>query len=355
MGLIRLASRDLRELEDELEPQEVGAFDAVRPKETTATLIGRSLPGGPLVYLAEVPITVRPDTCIVRYQEAILEDGTVKFISRETPFFRDEFKFDLTSKKIKETAQYRSQVKVGYHLVKAKMPYESGLVQWSRFKGRSKERPLLILDKSNLLKPSDYYNPDKEVVAFTNIQDLRRSIRRSRLDYWEMQRRLTAAQFRSVLPIAFPNAIRNDSRLWVCSICENVRDFFEELRASERVQKLLKLTANRTIRFDYRPAPISQKIRLYEDDSENMNLLCQTIMDYSIYQSLAGLSLSETRFKMPLLGQPVLERVEQLYTGHLNKLNERIDRKINGKKTKKGKNNLVLQEKERIERSKYSH
>lgn len=308
---------------------------AATPMRTqeTMTLIGREHDGGPLVYLCEIPVKYSAQEREIRFDEAIQDERkNVQIIRRSMSWSQHEVKFNVDAD---ETKPFRELIKPGYHFVRAKWPYEHGFVMCAPFKSSSKkERPELLLDSQNLCPHAE----SDGIKVFKREDEIKDFVNNTNCDFWERLPKLTAGNFKPALPEVFPNNVRNiEDENWLCGVCADFQSYYNELEQSSEVQDLWRQTRARSVSFTFPQAGISKRIRLYDDDHKDRMKDYETLLKYSIAESLAG----PYGMTDGLHGKPVTVNIARIYRGHLNKINERIKTELN-KKDKSVKKELTL-------------
>lgn len=261
---------------------EVGAVP--KQQSFTACRIGAG-PDGDMIFLGEVEILVAWDV-----KEEQLQDGKL------CRWWRYEGKVD--------PKREGCDIRPGQDLIVAEHPYSIERIHNAAFKLGSRkghdERPSLsrrCASAEALLK---------EVEALS-------------VDYWERGSLLTAGLSNpemSCRPDGAGRRYQKDS-LYVLGICQDFDSTVQQLHDSSQARELLRLTAERRIRF-WR-SKVSRSLRLYDEVAEQG----PTLLLVSIRQALAGPHRHGERWKY----KPVMLLVDYIYRGHLNSYNRKVHRR----------------------------
>lgn len=261
--------------------QEIGA--APRHLVATACQVVPSSGGvDDLVFGEEVPIRVLWDA-----KQERLSDG------RGVRWWRLEAKVDQTR---------ASGVRPRDYLVVAEHPYSIQRVHSALFKPASK--------KSREERPSFAH-------SCSSTEELLERIEALGVDYWERGSFLTAG-------LSNPNTLMRPGEAsrqyqhtqFVFGVCGDLEQCLQKLLACEQVQRLLRQTRERTLRFWPKTAKLTETPRLYDEVAERG----PEIMFLSIRQAMAG--PTEPGWS----GRPVVALVDRIYRAHLNNLNRAVAR-----------------------------
>lgn len=290
--------------------REIGATP--NQQRVSAMYVGRSDEhGGQLVYIAEVPMYTVREWRIADYAGG-----------RRHRWNRIEFKIPRGNKYIEP----------GTTLVVAKHPYSSAWVHCAPFKPPCKKGPEERPDPSRmgLGSPSEllYWLDQIDPAVATKHQSTHTrhldgptrepAIARPeplRYDFWEKGAYLTAAISEPDEPAKPIEKVRNEQKkaLSVFGVCEDFSASAQALLDTAEVKLLLDQTQKNTIRFWYPRANLQELPKLKDEViAEGPEL-----MWLSIRQALAGPHEESERW----LGRLVVDKVADLYRGHLNARN----------------------------------
>jgi len=287
MGCILLPAR-VRALSTEFD--EAGEVGSVGDKQASVMVVGRTKPGGPLIYQGEVDgsLWFRPRNLQIR------DYGTLSWI-------RMEFRVPRANGVVAERHQF----------VVAEHPYSNGWVHRTRFKTPYKKGP--VARRRLLARLQKGSNNDRAII---------RRVEALPNDLWESGRFLTAAISAPEMPHGNLDAQvswKIKARL-VLGTCRDFHACESELFNSDRVSELLQLTEQNRIRFWSRKAKPTSLPRLFQEVIDE----APSLMLLSIRQALAGPHAHCGSY----VGKPVIVKVSQIYRGHLNNRNRQVSRNI---------------------------
>jgi hypothetical protein len=199
-------------------------------------------------------------------------------------------------------------IRAGNTLVVADHPYSSGWLQSAPFKPGSKKGALA--------------RPDLSRSTIRSEMDFLRVIESLHQDYWEKGNHLTAGISEPDLPLDLSGRIRNTQRqaLFVFGACDDLALCEKQLFQTSLVQRLLRDTEKGSIRFWAPKAHLKTRPRLYDDVKADGPVL----MTIAIRQALAGPHRDGEQW----IGRPVVEKIAQIYRGHLNRCNRLVAKKL---------------------------
>lgn len=248
--------------------------------ELTAMRVGRD--DGELIYLRETPIFV---ATIWRSLDA--RNGRYRW-------WRLEVKVEGKNNDIRPNDE----------IVIAEHPYSSGWLEHVPFKSSSKKG---ALDRSNFTNNT-----------FQSIVEAVYAVEQLKYDYWEKGNYLTAGISQPDLPFDPEEPARNVQRnaLYVFGSCNEFAEIEERLLRSENARRLIDATEQGTLRFWAPGAKLTIKPQLLDEvKEEGWSLMC-----LSVRQALAGPHCDNKEW----LGRPVVEKIDQIYRGHINRRNRQL-------------------------------
>lgn len=200
------------------------------------------------------------------------------------------------------------RIRPGHELVVALHPYGSGWVNCALFKPGSKK--------------AGYDRPDVSMRRFASVDEAAQVVERLRYDYWEKGNYLTAGVSQPQIPLVSSGIIRNVQQhaAFVFGVCERFSNLEQELLGSHRAQSLLRTTAEGTLRFWAPRAKLTIRPRLCDE----VKMESIELMILAVRQALAGPHRDGDRW----VGRPVVDKVDQIYRGHLNRRNRVLAKNI---------------------------
>ncbi len=255
--------------------------DAEKAHERWATRVSWDGEGTVPVYAEDIPVDVMPTPHVEQYV-----DG------RYAGWIRIECK----------VARHKTCIQPGDWYVLGRWPYSTSIVEVAQFKPPFKkkwtERPV----------------PGGDVVS---SEDFINWVDSLPFDYFETRDVLTAAiSLPDVCSLRDPQARNEYGRgYYIHGSCSNIDELARHLILSKDARNLIEMTEANTIPFHYVNAKLGNRPRLKERTISS----CEDILKLSVYQALAG----PERGVKEIAGMPVIEKVRQLYSPHLNARNQR--------------------------------
>jgi hypothetical protein len=264
------------------EAHEIG----VLPQQVTVGAMRIGEVAGELIYQEETPVAVATVWRVLDYGAG-----------KRHRWWRLEVK----------TATRRGPIEAGHRLVIAEHPYGNGWVQPVPFRRGSK--------KGALDRPAATHQTlDSPAALIAWLEHLP-------FDYWEKGNYLTAGVSEPDLAFMPNDQVRNVRRqgLFVFGWCTDFQRCEQALFCTQAVQRLLRQTAAGTIRFWRFGLKFKNEPPRLRDEVKQE---ATSLVMLAIRQALAGPHEESARW----LGQPVTEKVDQLFRGHLNNRNRLLTR-----------------------------
>ena len=190
-------------------------------------------------------------------------------------------------------------VRHGHNLVMVSHPYAITREQHTVFKRAVKKSP----DDPRRFDPPPWESA-LELVTWVESLDY---------DYWEKGNYLTAAISLPVIPYTQDGGSKNfkDDLGYVFGTCESFDTCYKALEISKKAQLLLDATEKNKIKVWHNN--VSIPLQLFPEVIEDRFFW----MGLSISQALAGPHKDSDKW----FGRPVIDKVDQIYRGHLNNVN----------------------------------
>lgn len=192
-------------------------------------------------------------------------------------------------------------IKPGERLVIAEHPYSNGWVQTAPFKPP--------------FKKGMTERPDPSVQKFMSATDFIAWVEAQPKDYWETGAYLTAGISEPDVPWLSDKKARNifGSALYVYGVCDDFEGHARKLYETNEAQQLLSMTDKNIIKFWFAHAKLGRLPKLREGTMDE----AEHLLSLSIVQALAGPHEDSATW----IGRPVIEKVDDIYRGHLNNKN----------------------------------